>query len=285
MQRNTILAIRAGGCALCAALFLAAADCVADPAPAPLRVQVVSIVAQADFLTWLLESTSVADLPPLAISVTHVDDLATRLRTAHYDLVIAHDHARPLRRLQRDGTLVEGRGVFANPVAIIGPRADPAGIAQATSLADAIARLRENKVCWVVNRQGGKRALQDPLLGGESPLDCIMEPSGSGGAHAVVTAAGLGAYTVWGYHPFMRLRMPAMRAFVIGDPALLRQLRAWVVADSPRRDAAAAVVRLLASDAVQQRLAQFRIDGDDANQAWWPAAAAGSAQSGARRHD
>ncbi|MGE0483360.1 MAG: hypothetical protein AB7Q81_04420 [Gammaproteobacteria bacterium] len=267
--------------AICVALAAHAED--ATPRP-PLRALVVTIVAQDGFLDWLLaDAVASGRIAPLDIATAHVRAMPQRLAEETFDLVIAHDHARPTRRLAKRGTLVDGRLVFANPQAIIGPATDPAAVARATSFTDAIARIAEARACWLFNTHGGLAAIQRPAR--EAPVRpaCVVDEPANAGATAVRAAAKVGAYTLWGFHPYTRGKHPGQAAWVMADPTLIRPLRAWRVAASSRVDEVSAVLDELAAEAAGTRLATFRLHGDTVNQAWWPPRDAAVVEAGARR--
>ncbi|MEQ8660607.1 MAG: hypothetical protein RLW62_07305 [Gammaproteobacteria bacterium] len=253
--------------------MLVLAVLLALPAAAapPLRALVVTIVAQEDFLAWLVaDAVAAGTIAPLAIATAHVRELATRLDTAPYDVVIAHAHARPAQSLAARGVLAPGTPVFANPRAIIGPADDPAGLRGAPDLADALARLAAGGACWIRHEHGGLTDLQ-PAAGADDA--CVIAPAAPGPGGALDAARNHRAYTLWGYHPFMRRAPQGLAAIVTGDARLLATLVAWPVASSPRRAEVDAFIALLAAPATQTRLTRFRLADDHANQAWWPAAA------------
>jgi len=241
----------------------------------PLHALVVKIVDQDHFLEWLLQdAVKRGEIAPLGITTTHVRDLRTHLRAQPYDLVIAHIHARPAQKLAAEGILARPVKVFANAHAIIGPDADPAAVAGARDFAAAIARIAEHKACWIVNHHGGLEALQDSFLGGAGRPRCFIDDSDNVGPLAIAVASARAGYTVWGYHPFMRLNAAGMRGFAFGDQFLLQPLNAWVVTGSGRETEASALVDRLLSAEVQQRISSFRLDGGPDTQVWWPAAGA-----------
>lgn len=246
---------------------------VAAPADeAPLRALVVTIVAEDGFLPWLTApAVAAGELPALVLTTRHVRDFAAALDAADYDLVIAHAHARPVQRLAEQGRVSTGRAVFANPIALIGPAHDPAGLATAGDLDAAFARLAGHGACWLDNGQPELAPLT--ALARERGVDCVIVAPSANGAHAVVAAAARGAYTAWGLHPYTRLARDAERAHVIGDARLLRPLVARAVLASPRRQEAQAVIDWLADTAAQRRLQDFRLARDPRSQAFWPVAA------------
>lgn len=270
------------GLFLLPALMLAGGAHAASPALSDadgLRVLVVKIVDQGGFLSWLLEdAVQQGFVARFHADTTHVRDIRERLHAQHYDLVIAHAHAKPARRLEADGTLTDGRIVFANARAIIGPAADPAGVGEAAGFTAATARIADTGACWLVNHHAGLSELQQRILTGTARPACVIDDSGDSGPGAIVAARTRAAYTVWGYHPFMRMQLDGMRAFAFGDRFLLRPLKIWRVADGAAAAAPRMIEALLAPE-VQRRIADFRLPQDPLNQAWWPA---GAAQSGSR---
>jgi hypothetical protein len=235
----------------------------------------VKIVDQEDFLGSLLDGAAQRrEIPEISVSTTHVSEVGARLQEQPFDFVIAHAHAKPARKLESAGTLIEGRIVFANAHTLIGPRSDPAHVANAADFGDAVARITAHKACWLVNYHSGLQELQERLFGGSTPQACVIDDAANSGPLAMRAAAARGAYTVWGYHPFMRLRLEDMRGFAFNDRFLMRPLKAWVVAGGPRGSDVRAVIDVLVSAEVQQRVSAFRLERDAHTQAWWPAAAA-----------
>lgn len=270
---SNVMCSRRGVVVLLAWLTLASIS----PAPRadgpPLRALVVTIVAQEGFLEWLVaDAVAAGTVPSLAITTSHVRGLSAHLDEGEWDLVIAHAHARPAQRLAARGVLGDGTAVFANPRTIIGPADDPAGLRGASDFDAALSRLFAHGGCWVRHEHAGLAALQPRT--DASAERCVLAADGPGPLAALATAREHGAYTVWGYHPFMRTARDGLAAVVIGDPRLLATLNAWTVTASPRRAEARALIRLLATPATQARLPEFRLDNDTPNQAWWPAAAA-----------
>ncbi len=264
--------------ALLALLILAGVAPAPHADGPPLRALVVTIVAQDGFLEWLVaDAVAAGTVPPLAIATSHVRGLSAHLEEGEWDLVIAHAHARPAQRLAARGVIGDGTAVFANPRTIIGPASDPAGLRGASDFDTALSRLFAHGGCWVRHEHAGLAALQPRPDGSDGR--CVLAADGPGPLAALAAARTHGAYTVWGYHPFMRTARDGLAAVVIGDPRLLATLNAWTVTDSPRRAEARALIHLLAAPATQARLPEFRLDGDTPNQAWWPAAAATKAAS------
>ena len=240
--------------------------------PTTIRGLVVSIVAQDGFFTDLfaryVKREGVLDLQ---LTVSHVRDMADYLNSAQFDFVIAHDHARPAHKMQRQGLIYDGRIVFANPMAIIGPVSDPAKISTARDFDAALNKVLDSGHCWVVNSQSGKAELQRAAMQ-KFDSACVINESAANGAKAVMLTLEHQAYTVWGLHPYSRLELKNTRAWVYDDRAVRRPLRAWLVIDSPRVEQAKSMIDWLLAAPVQKSLREFRLNNDPVNQAWWPAA-------------
>jgi len=249
--------------------------CAESPAPTgpgDLRVLVVKIVDQGHFLFWLLaEAVQQGKVANFRVDTTHVRDVGARLRADRYDLVIAHAHAKPAQKLAAGGRLTDGRVVFANARAIIGPATDPAGVRDAADFDAATARIVATNACWLVNQHPGLRQVQERIIAGPVRPACVIDTAGNSGAGAITAAQAQAAYTVWGYHPFMQLHLDGMQAFAFGDRFVLRPLKVWLVAGGTA-GSARRFVEVLSSPEVQQRIAAFRLPQDPLNQAWWPAA-------------
>jgi tungstate transport system substrate-binding protein len=100
---------------------------------------------------------------------------------------------------------------------------------------------------------------------------------------AVEAAASLGAYTLWGIVPFLRLqeqRQLDLDALVVSDPLLHRMMISVVVnaklIEGVNSQGAIALEQFLLSPATQARMKAFRYPGFD-RQIWWPAGRSNSA--------
>jgi hypothetical protein len=137
----------------------------------------------------------------------------------------------------------------------------------------ALEMLRAAGQCWLVNPHRGLAGVQAAARKVFDGGCLLTETAGREGAAGVIAARDRGAWTLWGHHPSVRLGDVGVRRVVLGDPALLRPLRAWTVAASPRGDEARRLIATIRSPALQARLAAFRLAGDAVNQPWWPLAA------------
>ncbi|MGE0373369.1 MAG: transporter substrate-binding domain-containing protein [Gammaproteobacteria bacterium] len=243
-------------------LWLVCAGAVAEADT--LRIHVVPIVNQGRFLETLLQDFAARAGVTLAISAQHGRKAVAAARAGDTDLVITHADFRGIAALAQEGRLTDGEVVFANPIALLGPRADPAGVAAAGTIEEAHARIAVSAQCLVPN------PLQHlPALAAEAPGACTG--TDGSGAGAVQAAAARGAYVWWGLHPFLLTGQP-LRPFVPADVRLLRPLMAWVVA-GPRAALARRALAALRSAEGQARVPAFRLAGFEDLQVWWPYAA------------
>jgi ABC-type amino acid transport substrate-binding protein len=243
------------------------------PSERPLRIHTVPIVNQDHFLARLLATQAVAeaiDAPGGAqITAHHGDAVIAAAREGRADLIITHVDFAGSQLLLREGLLGAGQVVFANPVALIGPVADPAGVAKARTIEAAQAAIRNTGSCLRPN------ALTHLAQFNSASLQCSSSDAGVTGLGAVLAAMRDGQYLWWGLHPFLMAEgaLGAQgRAFVLPDPRVLRPLMAWPVS---KGDAVRAqqVIEALRTPQTQAAIAAFRRESSPELQVWWPAAA------------
>jgi tungstate transport system substrate-binding protein len=207
-------------------------------------------------------------------------DVFEKARAGEADLVIAHYGKAEVERFVLDGYGSWPRTVFSNQIAIIGPKADPAGIRGLASGAEALARMAAAKTPFVVNGLPGIGYATDVLwlqAGSPAKGDWVLDPGVAKG-QAMKFAEEKGAYTIWGAIPFLRFKQKnasTLELLVTADPLFQRVMAAIVVQPGkvPGANAAAAdkFVAYLLSPRAQARIAAYRAPGFDA-QLWWPAA-------------
>jgi hypothetical protein len=251
----------------CLCLLLACFALLAQAAPETLRIHVVPIVNQEHFLERVLEPFAREHGLALEITAVHGREVARAAREGRADLVIVHTKFPGRHRLVKDGVIVDGTEVFANPIALLGPPDDPAGVAGAADAAEAMARIRRAKACVLENDLDGLVRDTRALAGADT---CYRREKGAVGLGAVQIAAREGWYTWWGLHPFALIEQP-LRAFVWPEARLLRPLNAAVVADAPAAGHAAAAVAWLRSPAGRAAIEAFRLARFPAQQAFWAA--------------
>jgi hypothetical protein len=235
-------------------------------APRVLRAHVVPIVNQERFLERVLEPFASARGIRLEVTPVHGREVARAAREGRADLVIMHTRFPGRQRLLDDGVISGGDEVFANPIALLAPAQDPAGVGDASSAAEAMARIRAQGACVLENDLDGLVTLTRELAG---DLACYRRERQAVGLGAVLRASQQGWYTWWGLHPFA-MSGQAMRPVVWPEPALLRPLSAATVSAAPGARLAADAIAWLRGAEAREAIAAFRLAAFPAQQAFWP---------------
>jgi ABC-type tungstate transport system permease subunit len=138
---------------------------VASAEPTVLRAHVVPIVNQERFLGRILEAFVAARGVTLEVTPVHGREVARAAREGKADLVIMHTRFPGRQRLLDDGVIKGNVEVFANPIALLAPMNDPAGVIGAPSAADAMARIRKIGACMLENEFDGLVGVTRELAG------------------------------------------------------------------------------------------------------------------------
>lgn len=207
-------------------------------------------------------------------------DIFDRAGAGEADIVMAH-----LGFTELHDFVSAGRGrwpttVLSNSVAFLIPPGDPAGVGDIDDPFEAFQLIAESESPFVVNNLGETLYVTDTLwnaAGRPDPGDWFLDPGLSGPA-AVRRAAELGAYTIWGLHPFLMLQQQLPKPLDL-EPALyadslLQRIIAAVVVQRPagkvNEQGAVALARFLADPATQARIRSFRPPNID-QPVFWPA--------------
>jgi len=182
------------------------------------------------------------------------------------------------------------RPVFANQAALIGSKNDPAGIRDMADAVNAMTKIAESGVPFVVNHAATERYLGDVLISASGSTPNVIDIPGLRDEEAVRYAAQIGGYVLWGIVPFQLLRRAETRldleALSYGDPLFQRIMVSVVVnqgnissntGDSPKASCvggnvsgAEALQRYFLEPRTQGRIRAFRMEGVPF-QIWWPA--------------
>jgi tungstate transport system substrate-binding protein len=192
------------------------------------------------------------------------------------DLVISH-YGHP----GVEPFVTQGRGkwphpVFANQMALFGPKDDPAQIRGMTNAADALARIAKTRSTFVVNASHGARYLES-ILWQNAGIDQFGEwhiDRNTAGKAAMELATRQSAYVLWGFAPYLRFKQRSgtdLEPLVVGDPLFQRIMVSIVVnAEGNAAEDASAFERYLLSPEAQSRIRAFRYPGFQ-QPMWWPA--------------
>ncbi len=245
-SRHPAIVIRrlAFACVLAGAL----ASCAR--APAPLILATTTSVANSGLLERLLP-----DYPAPVRASAVGSGLALRLLSSgDADVAITHAPDREAQIL-REHPAWSYRKVFWNEFVIVGPAADPAGIASVADAVSAMRRIARSGARFISRGDDSgtherERALWD--LAGTQPDRDRLVVAGASMGQTLRIAGGTGAYTLTDESTFAALRGSlALQVLYTGDPRLLNTYA--VVAD-PRHSAGMRFADWLADGAGRLKL-------------------------------
>jgi tungstate transport system substrate-binding protein len=157
------------------------------------------------------------------------------------------------------------REIMYNDFVLIGPAADPAGIAQTTSAAAALRAIAASEAVFVSRGdESGTHMLELSLWAGAGlvPQGQWYRSTGSGMGAALNTAAGLDAYILADRASWLNFGNKAQLALLFaGDPALFNQYAFLPVAVSQRPDLVAQLEQWLVSSRARDLIDGYQIAG------------------------
>ena len=190
-------------------------------------------------------------------------------RAGDVDAILVHSRA------AEEAFLAEGFGthrreIMYNDFVLIGPEGDPAGIAGATSAADALARIAAAGATFVSRGDdSGTHKKEQSLWAGVGgvPEAPWYNQVGAGMGAALNTAAGLGAYILSDRASWLNFgNKDGMALLYAGDPVLFNQYAYLPVNPEVHphvaADLAAKLEGWLTSDRAQELIDGYTIDGE-----------------------
>jgi tungstate transport system substrate-binding protein len=206
------------------------------PAPAlePGVVRVASVKTAVDgkLLPALIERFERAST--YRVRLTTGTEVYTAAREGNADVVVSHYGHKDAEQFVLDGLGEWPRTIFSNQMALVGPPADPAGVRGLADLAEAFRRIAASNSKFIVNDIDGVRYLTEILWNAAGKPDrtgWMLDERVAKDA-AIEHASDLGAYTLWGLTPFLRLdgmHPLALEPLVLADPLLQRMMVSIVV--------------------------------------------------------
>ncbi|MBX3158403.1 MAG: hypothetical protein KF773_20710 [Deltaproteobacteria bacterium] len=255
---------------------------VAPPAPVPaptpaepsvVRVASVKTAVEGNLLPELIAQFEKQSPYRVRMATgVRVYDLA---RAGDADVVVSHYGHKDAEAFVLDGLGEWPRTIFSNQMALLGVSADPAGVRGSENLVDAFRKIAAAKAPFLINDIDGVHYLTEILW------NAIGRPDRTGWLInqyaarevAVVRAAAMGGYTMWGLTPFLRTPMP-LEPMVLADPLLQRMMVSVIVKPSAARRTnvagANAFQSYLLHPATQAAIRQVRYPGRNAVN-WVPA--------------
>lgn len=214
-------------------------------------------------------------------------DIMDRARKSEADIVLVHLGFTPLHEFVTDGRGRFPAPIMSNTVAFLAPPGDPAGISGLSDPFEAFEAIAASESPFIVNNLGETRYITDTVYeaaGRPDPGNWFID-NGLSGPQAAIAASQRGAYTIWGLHPFLRLR--DMRELnleaVIHNDSLMQRILATTVVKRPpgqvNEEGAQALQDFLTDPATQADIRGLRLpsfdDDDDhpdiTEPVFWPA--------------
>jgi tungstate transport system substrate-binding protein len=190
-------------------------------------------------------------------------------RDGDVDVVLVHAPAAE-RAFVQDGYGVDRESVMYNDFVFVGPRADPAGLRQASSARDAMARIAADDALFLSRGDDSgthKKERQLWHASGIEPDGRWYREAGQGMGKVLQMSGELEAYTLADRGTWLAYRDKSPLQLVYqGDPALHNPY--GVIAVNPQRHAdtnyagAKKLIKWISSPAGQQRIGDFRIAGE-----------------------
>lgn len=218
------------------------------------------------------------------VKVDSTDTPYDLARAGMADVVVSHYGHHGAQDFVTEGLGLWPHPVLSNQAALLGPPSDPAHTRRTPDLVEAFRRIARTRSRFLVNHAATEKYLARVLWEaagrpdkGDWYIECL-DGRCLRDREAVETAASLGAYTLWGVVPFLKLQERQkldLDALGVDDPLLHRMMVSVVVnpahIEGVNSEGAMALERFLLSPATQARIKAFRYPGFD-HQIWWPAA-------------
>jgi tungstate transport system substrate-binding protein len=289
-RRHFVKLAGAGGVALAATACGRREDGNASPSPAPgapaasaavdrptVRVASVTTAVEGNVLPALIATFE--QRTRYRVELVSTPQLYELARAGKVDLAISHYGHRDAEAFVLDGLGEWPRTIFSNQMALVGPAADPAGVRGLPDAGEAFRRIAAARSPFVLNDLDGVHYLTEILwhaAGRPDRAGWFLDQRTSGET-AIERASQLGAYSLGGLTPFLRLRNAkqiALEPLVLADPLLQRLLVSIVVKPGAGRDinvgGASALQSHLLAPATQAQIRTIHYPGVDAA-SWVPA--------------
>lgn len=279
IRRRDFAGIAALTIAGCKAKSEAPPAAVIEPPLEPKLVRLASVptAVEGNLLPSLIKQFE--DHSQLRVELTTTPELYSAARFGAYDLLISHYGHRDAEAFVLEGLGEWPRTLFSNQMALLGPPSDPAGIRGLADAGEAFRRIAAAKQPFVLNEIDGVRYLTEILwhaAGAPDRTGWFIEAKGAKDA-AVQHASSIGAYTLWGMTPFLRLAGTAkldLEPLVLADPLLQRMMVSIVVKPGGERRAnvagATTLQSFLLEPATQAAIRTIHYPGND-SASWVPA--------------
>lgn len=284
LGRRSFLAL-GGGSVVAGTLSLAAQGCSRRDPAAPsaeagpvsgrpanaslVRVASVKTAVEGNLLPALIADFEKASA--YRVELAPAEAVYTSARQGNADLVVSHYGHREAEDFVLDGLGEWPRTIFSNQMALVGPPADPAAVRGLEDAGEAFRRIAATRSKFVCNDLDGVRYLTEILWNAAGRPDRTgwFLDEGRRKDGAIERASDIGAYSLWGLTPFLRMSAGVpleLAPLVVADPLLQRLLVSVVVKPAKvagaNADGARALQAYLLSPATQARIREIRYPGD-----------------------
>lgn len=216
----------------------------------------------------------------ISVSITNSEKPFKLARDGQADLVISHYGKSGLAEFVSEGYGSWPRMVFANQAVLIGPKNDPAGIHETSTLSNAFQRIASSNNTLLANKIYGIDELTrlSALTAGLTLKDKWYQDKGLSKGKAIKAAEKAQAYVLWGAIPFLKFKTKHgsdMDILLSSDPLLQRVMALSIVNSNMfpdvNHEGAEVLADYLLSIETQAKIIDFRVKGSD-RQLWWPTA-------------
>ncbi|MCX4190520.1 substrate-binding domain-containing protein [Methylophaga sp. OBS3] len=242
-----------------------------------IRLAVVNTPQDSGLIDYLLADFTTET--GYQVNVYSGSDVFERALDGQADLVIAHYGKSGMQEFVQSGFGSWPKMVFANQVVLIGPISDPANVAEADSLEQALTAIQTSHNKLLANNNHGVEALTNTImamLNTTATAEWFID-DGVSNSEAIEAAEKHQAYVIWGAVPFLKYQethASAMRIIYTDDAVLQRIMAITRVLDDKRpinRAGAQALEAYLLRDDIQAKVLAYRMADID-SPLWWPAA-------------
>jgi tungstate transport system substrate-binding protein len=242
LDRRTFVTLAAAG-GVAAAASACSRKPTGEPGPAPsaagrpadaalVRVASVPTAVEGNVLPTLIKQFE--QRSAYRVQLTTSPQLYELGRAGKADLLISHYGHRDAEAFVLDGRGEWPRTIFSNQMVLLGPPGDPARVRGLEDVGEAFQRIAETRSKFVLNDIDGVHYLTEILwhaAGTPDRTGWFLDRRGSKDA-AIKYASEIGAYSLWGLTPFLRLTGAAplnLEPLVMADPLLQRMLVSIIV--------------------------------------------------------
>jgi tungstate transport system substrate-binding protein len=214
-----------------------------------------------DHLIPLFEKKSGIQVKTVAVGTGQALELG---RLGEADVLLVHAPSRE-RKIVAEGKAANRRAVMHNDFVILGPAADPAGLAGEKDAAAALATIAEKQVAWVSRADDSGTHTKERALwqaAGVAPGGPWFAETGQGMGASLRIASEKKAHILSDRGTFLATDNLELVVLVEGDQRLFNPYHVLeVVGPRVNNDAARALADFFVSAEAQQAIADYRVAG------------------------